>query len=289
MNLWPAFWRSWRSRCCRCYHWPLLLLCSWLLWGCGAKIGPLEPLTLPEQSRAAALFQAYQERPKVVALDADVQLNWNFFAGRGMVEGILQLQQPSRLRLSVLDPLGRALLVAATDGSEVTVIDSRSGIAYLGSVDSESWQRYVPEVIAATELSYLLAGQLPPDGYALAEVGRIGVGGDGEVGEFWYRLRGVDRDQTLLVQLDSDQATIRRCLFLDMDQDDQEAAVELSYSDYATAGGGQGLWPGRIRLSGSAVGGTVELRLVQVFSVQPRDALARPPQIPPSYRLEPLP
>lgn len=257
----------------------LLMLC---LWGCGPKVVPLQPLDSVSRDFADRLLARYKEHAQPRAVDADIHLRWSAWTKSGNVDGTLQLAPPASLRLTLLDPLGRPVMILVADGQNFTATDIGSATVYHGRTGSKTWSRYVPESLKPQGMIPLLGGHL-----RTRELEYVGVGRTAEKGEIWYRFkeRGAEVEHRLL--LDREEALLRRYLLLDRSG---VAAVEVVYENYLSLAQGPYRWPQRMTVSGDQVKGTVSLEVQHVHGV---DVLASgvfsPPPSPPHFDVVELP
>lgn len=260
----------------------LLTLCSFLFYGCGAKVLPLRPLPDDQRATADKVLLRYLEQPLPEALDADVHLSWDIFGSKGNLDGVLQLQRPASIRLTALDPLGRALLIIVVDNKTFTIIDSRTGRAYKGEVASETWHQYVPILIEPKDLFYLLGGFI-----SVAE-NRLFTG-SGRVEnsqEVWYGFSDTSGTSEQRLLLDQSDGYLKRRLMLDSES---RPAIDVLYSDYLPVASGTAHWPRQIDISGEAVRGKFRLEIQQVASVAPLPARAFDLSIPRHFTVDILP
>ena len=247
------------------------------LAGCATRLPPTAPLLPEERDEAAALFTASVARPRPVAIDADLRLHWDFLGGKGGVAAGLQLQRPALLRFAANDPLGRALMLAVSDGITFTVVDNRQGRVYHGRTDSKFWHTYVPKGVAAEDLLLLLGGILPEGEGQLAAAAR-----DKEGTGFWYVL-GDGGTTTRHVLLDRRTGALRRHLLVD---GDDEPVLDIVYTGTITADKAPFAWPRQLRVTGSAITGTLTLETDTVYGFQPLPAATFHLVAPPHFAVE---
>lgn len=240
----------------------MLAVCSFLFWGCSAKVLPLQPLPDDQEVAAERVLLRYLEQPPPEALDADVHLSWDIFGSKGNIDGVLQLQRPASIRLTVLDPLGRALLIIVADDQTFTMVDSRTGRAYKGEVASKTWHQYVPALIEPEDLFYLLGGFVSGVEKRLF----TGSGRAENSQEVWYVLSDTLRASEQRLLLDQSGGYLKRRLLLDSES---RPAIDILYSDYLPVASGTGQWPGQVIITGESIRGEFRLEVQQVASVAP--------------------
>ena len=254
----------------------VVLLGLLILAGCATWLPPTEPLATDEHAEAEALFAGFVARPTPAAIDADLRLNWDFLGSRGGVAAVLQLQRPALLRFAANDPLGRALVLAVSDGAAFTLVDNRQGRVYQGSTDSKFWHSYVPESVAVADVFVLLGAMAPEGRRRVAESGR-----DKEGTGFWYVL-DASNGSTRHLLLDRRSGTMRRHLLVD----DGEPVLDIVYSGATGADSTGYQWPRELRVTGSAITGTLSVHIDTVFSDQPLPAATFRLTLPPHFTVE---
>ncbi len=154
------------------FRWaPLLILALLILLpGCASKIPSSRPL--PESERPIILnqLQKFQNRKCIESLDADITLEWQLYGKTEKIPGMLQLQSPSFLRYSVIDPLGRQLLILVSDGDTFSLVDNNKAKALTGQVYSNFWKKYFPNFISSDEYIAWLTGRLPAGAFVVKEI-----------------------------------------------------------------------------------------------------------------------
>ena len=254
----------------------VVLLGLLTLAGCATRLPPTEPLAPDEGQEADALFTTFVTNSVPAAVDADLRLNWDFLGSKGGVAAVLQLQRPALLRFAANDPLGRALVLAVSDGAAFTLVDNRQGRVYQGSTDSKFWHSYVPESVAVADVFVLLGAMAPEGTRRVAESGR-----DKEGTGFWYVL-DASNGSTRHLLLDRWSGTMRRHLLVD----DGEPVLDIVYSGATGADSTGYQWPRELRVTGSAITGTLSVHIDTVFSDQPLPAATFRLTLPPHFTVE---
>ncbi len=244
---------------CRSQWLPLALLCCLLaLAGCVKKMPVTETLAPEARQEATDLFAAFVARRPPAILDADLRLTWEFLGVKGGVDATVQLQQPAWLRFSANDPLGRALNLLVSDGASFTMVDNRAAKVYRGTTDSKYWHTRVPEAVQTGELLPLLAGSVSTGGPV-----NVQPSGDGMGAGFWYLWTDA-RAIRHHVLLERQNGCMLRHLLVD---GSGKQVLNLVYTEHTPGEGGFG-WPGRVEVTGQAVGGSVVLRFDRIYSRQ---------------------
>ena len=242
---------------CRLRLLSLALLCCLLaLPGCARKMPFTEALAPEAHQEATDLFAAFVTRCPPAIFDADLRLTWELLGVKGGVDATMQLQQPAMLRFSANDPLGRALSLLVSDGVTFTMVDNRSGKVYRGTTDSKFWHTRVPEAVQTEDLLPLLAGSAPAGGPV-----NVQPAGDGKGVGFWYLWTDA-RAFRHHVLLERHSGRMLQHLLVDRSG---KQVLNLVYAEH-TQGEGGFAWPGRVEVTGEAVGGSVVIRFDRIFS-----------------------
>lgn len=235
-----------------------LVLCGLLvLAGCAKKMPVTETLAPEARQEALDLFAAFMSRRPPTILDADLRISWEFLGVKGGVDATVQLQQPAQLRFSANDPLGRSLYLLVADASSFTMVDNRAATVYRGTTGSKFWHTRVPEAVQAEELLPLIAGSVPSGGPA-----NMHPAGDGEGAGFWYLWTDAHAvGHHVLLERQSGRM-LRHLL---VDRSGKKQVLNLVYTGCAQGEDGFA-WPGRVEITGEAVGGSVMVQFDRVYS-----------------------
>ena len=234
-----------------------LLFCLLLLSGCATKMPKTAPLAPDQEEEAAALLTSFLRTKPPPALDADIRLGWDILGSKGGVSATLQLQPPAFLRFSATDPLGRALFLVVSDGASFTMVDNRIGRIYQGKTDSKFWHSYVPEALLAEDLFFFLGGMLTK-----VEMRAVSTAQNVENTGFWYVWKD-GRSMTHHVLLDRWRKEMTRHLLFDPQG---ELVLDLTYSAYSGARSTEYNWPGHLRITGTAVAGTLTVEVEKMYA-----------------------
>jgi len=256
-----------------------VVCCLLLLAGCAGKQPKTLPLSPAEAQEAATLWSGFVALRRPPALDADIRLGWDVLGSKGGVSATLQVQQPALLRFAATDPLGRALILAVADATSFTMVDNRIGHVYQGAIPSKFWQAYVPPSVAPEDLLPFLGGFLPE------EVGHAEPAQDEKDKGFWYQWRD-KRAMRHHVLLDRRSGEMQQRLLFDAQGD---LLLAVHYTDYRKDAKSGFVWPGHLRISGTAVTGTLSLQVEQIYSHAPRKAASFRLTPPPHFTVEQVP
>lgn len=257
-----------------------MALCLLIFSGCAAKLPKTAALDPAGEKEAQVVFANFLAAKRPAALDADLRLGWDVLGSKGAVAAALQLQPPASLRFTANDPLGRAFLLAVSDGTSFTLVDNRIGHVYRGRTDSKFWHSYVPEAVAPDDLYFFLAGFLPA-----GEDQAFKSAQDPEKTGFWYVWRD-ERSMTHHVLLDRRTAEMRRHLLFDAGQD---LVLDLTYSQYSKNAGSGFIWPGSLLITGEAVTGTLTVQTEKIYPQAQLGAATFRLAPPPHFTVEQVP
>lgn len=258
----------------------LAFCCLLMLSGCAGRQPKTIPLGGAEEQEAAALWTTLLREKRPQALDADIRLGWDVMGSKGGISASLQIQQPAHLRFAANDPLGRALILAVSDGSSFIMADNRTAHVSQGTIDSKFWRSYVPSAVTAEDLFPLLGGFLG------GGEGQDATPSNDEHGQgFWYQWQDGRsfRHQALL---DRGDGRMRQHLISDAGGD---TVLEVQYTDYRQDAKSGFVWPGHVRVSGRAITGTVTLQVEQIYSHSPKGKAAFRLVPPPHFTVEQVP
>jgi hypothetical protein len=255
----------------------LILWCVVIFAGCADKRPKTVPLTPVEEQEARALWTDFVAAERPQAIDADIRVQWDAMGAKGAATASLLAQRPDLLRIAVHDPLGRTLILAVADGSAFTLVDSRTGHVYQGTVYSRFWRSYVPGTVTTADLLPLLGGFLAEGERSAAVPAQDEAGGG-----IWYQWRDTRR-QDHYVLLDRDSGTMVQRLLINAQGDH---VLDVQYADYRQENGSGFVWPARLRIVGQAVTGVLTVQVEQIYSHSPREAAAFRVTPPPHFTVE---
>nr|WP_321466868.1 hypothetical protein [uncultured Desulfobulbus sp.] len=264
-----------------------LRLCRWsiaccclLLAGCAGKLPQTTPLGESEARQAMSDWSRFLHTDHPGAIDADYRLRWNVLGSKGGIDAVVQMKKPARLRFAANDPLGRSLILVVSDGSAFTYVDNRTGEVFLGTTDSKFWHSYVPDSIGSTDLFAYIGGFVEPD-----QVETVTPALDEQGQGYWYVWQD-KRALTHYVLLANTPRRMLRHLMVDQSGDQ---VLDLRYSGVAasTKVGEKNLhWPAKIKVSGEAVTGEVELEVEKIYGFSVRGTSAFHLTLPPHFTVK---
>jgi outer membrane lipoprotein-sorting protein len=240
---------------------PIIILALLIfLSGCASKIPSSLPLAEGEKPLILNQLQEFQNRRCAQSLDADVTLEWQMYGKTEKIPSVLQLQSPSFLRYSVVDPIGRQLLILVSDGSSFTLVDNRKAKALTGQVESNFWNKYIPEFITSKDYISWLTGRLPEDVFEVYEIRQ-----DKESVEFvWLLTKWKNNTRHhVLFSLKGNQV-IRHIV----ESDDNETLLDVVYSDYDPSTP-HCTKPNQLKIEGAKITGTLKLHFDEFFPENP--------------------
>lgn len=240
-------------------QWSVLLLCLVItLGGCSGKLGSVKPLAAPERSVAEQQLRDFMAQPAPPALDADIRLHWDILGYAGSVDGMLQIQPPAYVRLTLVDPLGRPLFILASDGKEYTAVNSQLGRAYIGDTGSDTWQKYIGQLDPA-ELFPVLGGRIPPKYQNLASVGVVD-------GHRWYVFTADEK--SFRYQLDKTGKTMVEQIMV---TPAGEPGIRVAYNGFKKRSEGSGAsfwWPEKLTIEGTVVRGRIDVEFREIVATR---------------------
>lgn len=259
-----------------CFRFWLLcssFFCLLLTGGCGSKLPRTVAVSGPDLDLVQSRLTRFFDRSCVKAIDSDVRLGWQAYGQLETYPATLQAASPAFLRFAVVDPLGRPLLLLASNGSTFTLADNRKGAGYTGMLDSDFIHQYLPEGIAAYDLFFWLSGRIQQDSLQVLSARKAE---DGPL--FWYEIDYGDR---LMHLLGIDRDHLIRHLVLD---EDDTVLFDAQYSGYLDTIEDCD-WPGRIVISGEGLAAAFTLEFTKMYSFTPLDDQLFQLQLPPHFAL----
>ncbi len=238
----------------------LILLLFLFLPGCASKIPSSLPLAEGEKTVVLNQLQEFQKRRCAQSLDADVTLEWQMYGRTEKIPSVLQLQSPSFLRYSVVDPMGRQLLILVSDGNSFTLVDNRKAKALTGQVESNFWNKYIPDFITSKDYISWLTGRLPEDFFEMYEIRQ-----DKESVEFvWLLTKWKKNIRHHVLFSPKDNQVIRHVV----EKDDNEILLDVVYSHYDSSTQ-YCRKPSQLKIEGAKVTGTLKVHFDEFFPENP--------------------
>ena len=238
----------------------LVLVLLLILSGCASKIPSSLPLAEREKPFILKQLQEFQDRRCAQSLDADVTMEWQMYGKTEKIPGLLQLQSPSFLRYSVVDPIGRQLLILVSDGSSFTLVDNRKAKALTGQVESNFWNKYIPGFIVPKDYISWLTGRLPADVFEVYEIRQ-----DKESVEFvWLLTKWKNNTRHHILFSPKDNQVIRHIV----ESDDNEILLDVVYSDY-DSNIPHCTKPNLLKIEGAEITGTLKMHFDEFFPENP--------------------
>ena len=228
-----------------------------IISGCAPKLPQTVAVSGHELENVQSGLTSFLNQSCVTAIDSDVRIHWNGYGQQETYPATLLSATPSYLRLALVDPLGRSLLLLAADGNSFTMADNRKGVGYTGIMDSDFIHQYLPYGISGRDLFYWLSGRIRSEGMQILSTRR---GKDDLL--FWYE---VDYNDRLIHLLGLDGDILSRHLVLDVDD---SILYDVRYSEY-TVITGECRWPGRIVVAGDGLPAELILEFTRTYSFAP--------------------
>ena len=242
------FWKLWCGVCC-----------LFLAGGCASRLPRTLDVNGSELDRGQAILSRFLKKPCASAVDADVRLAWQAYGQQGKYPATLQAMVPSFLRLAVVDPLGRPVVLLVTDGRTFSLADNRHAEGSVGSMDADFIQKYLPSGIFSHDLFLWLSGRIPTRGLQVLSIRKAEQGA-----LFWYEINYGDR-MVHLVGLN--RKYLVRHLILD---EKKRIIADVRYSNYSDpAEIEQYAWPGKIEISGKNSAAVLSLEFTRIYGFSP--------------------
>ena len=217
----------------------------------------------------------------VNAVDSDVQLSWQAYGQEKMYSATLQAMAPASLRLAMVDPLGRPLILLGAHEKGFTLADNNEAIGYTGGMDLEVVQKFLPEFIPTQDLFYWLSGRVSQTGMRVVSTR---MEAESEKPLYWYELaykNGANKDMTHMLALNDENQLIRH-MVLDADEDIQ---FDAKYSNYSTTPKTCS-WPGKVEISGEALEADFAIEFTEIFNFNPIKKKRFHVKIPPHFTVK---
>ena len=224
------------------------------LSGCSGKLPRTVLLQGVAAEQAKVRLNNFLGASCAQAVDSDITVGWQAYGNKSLYSATLLAASPSSLRLAVVDPLNRPLLLFVSDGHNCTLVDNRSGEAFSGGNDADFWSKYLPAGLFANHIFSWLSGRIQKEGMDLISERK---GENGRV--YWYEIKyGSDRKHILALESNH----LQRHLILDADE---TIILDVRYSGYGNKTG-ECDWPGVIHVEGKELPGSFTLRFVKTYS-----------------------
>ncbi|MCI5137088.1 MAG: DUF4292 domain-containing protein [Candidatus Electrothrix sp. AR1] len=214
----------------------------------------------------------------VNAVDCDVQLSWQAYGQGKTFSATMQAMHPASLRLAMIDPLGRPLVLLGAHGNRFTLTDNNESIGYTGTMDLDVVHKFLPEFISKDDIFYWLSGQINR-----SRMRTVSTRMDAEESLYWYEVAyagGSSKDMTHMLALNEENQLVRH-MVLDADGDIQ---FEATYSEYS-ATPKTCSWPGRVEISGEALEADFTLIFTEIFDFKPLEQKRFQVKIPPHFEV----
>ena len=214
----------------------------------------------------------------VDAVDCDVQFSWQAYGQGKTFSATMQAMQPSSLRLAMIDPLGRPLVLLGAHGNTFTLTNNNEAIGYTGTMDLDVVHKFLPEFISKDDIFHWLGGRVNRNGMRT-----LSTRMDAEDKLYWYEVvyaSGSSKQMPHMLALNEENQLVRH-MVLDGDGDIQ---FEAMYSDYS-ATPRTCSWPGRIEISGDALEADFTLIFTEVFDFKPMEQKRFQVKIPPHFEV----
>lgn len=215
----------------------------------------------------------------VNAVDCDVQLSWQAYGQNKTFSATMQAMYPSSLRLAMIDPPGRPLVLLGAYGNRFTLADNNEAIGYTGTMDLDVVKKFLPEFIPTNNLFYWLSGRINRNGMQT-----VSTRMDAEDKLYWYEVAypqsSKDKEMRHMLALNEKNQLVRHMVL------DKEGNIqfEAQYSEYSKTPK-RCSWPGRIEISGDALDADFSLVFTEIFNFKPMERRRFQVKIPPHFEI----
>jgi outer membrane biogenesis lipoprotein LolB len=261
------------SRCCAAV---LVLGLS----GCAATPPKTVEISgVAQQQEVKGKLSRFLGQSCVNAVDSDVQLSWRAYGQEKVFSATMQAMAPASLRLALVDPLGRPLILLGAHENGFTLADNNEAVGYTGKMDLDVVHKFLPEFIPTRDLFYWLSGRVSRIGMRV-----VSTRMDAEESLYWYEITYKNRRNTAndgmthMLAL-NDENQLMRHMVLDADNDIQ---FEAKYSNYSSTPRTCG-WPGKVVISGEALEADFSLEFTKIFNYKPIDRKRFHVRLPPHF------
>jgi len=218
-------------RCGLQYHIFLLVVSFLFIQGCARSVLQTYPAGELERVEVSAAFAKYQEvyREKCMCCldaeaDAAVSISGWFSDHTGKLSGYLQAMQPGYIKFVAINPLGQPLFILVTNGKFFKSLNVLESKAYMGSVHSDAFRKFIPSGFDPEFSYYWLTGRLQPGDKEIAAVMR----GE-EQKRYWLQIRYADSSTDSMVLFDPEELIILRHIIRD---EKGGHLVDIIYADH---------------------------------------------------------
>ncbi len=225
------------------------------LSACSAKLPQTQAVEGQEVQEAQSHFNSFLQQDYAQAVDGDIRLSWKAFGQHESYTAQLQAARPAFLRLALVDPLGRPLLLLTSDGNTFTLVDNRQSVAYTGVAENQALRRFLPAFIPTEDVFFWLSGRVPLDKMTAAQPRRDAAG------KLWWYGAPASPGTVHVVALDQDQRLHRHLI---VEEKNAVVLFEARYSDYTN-----NAWPQRIDFSGKSLEADYSIEFTEILAFTP--------------------
>jgi outer membrane biogenesis lipoprotein LolB len=229
------------------------------LSACSSKLPQTQAIEGLEAEEAQARFTSFLQQDCVQAVDGDIRLSWKAFGQHESYPAQLQAAQSALIRLALVDPLGRPLLLLASDGRTFTLVDNRQSVAYTGATENQALRRFLPAFIPTEDIFLWLSGQVPLEKMRAAKVRRDAAG------KLWWYGAPAAPGTVHVVELDQFNRLHRHLI---VEEKNDLVLFEARYSDYSKSPAACA-WPQRIDFSGKRLEADYSVEFTEIISFTP--------------------
>ncbi|MCI5222521.1 MAG: hypothetical protein D3924_07585 [Candidatus Electrothrix sp. AR4] len=248
-----------------------------LLSGCAATPPKTVEISGVERKQEVqGKFSHFLGQSCVNAVDSDVQLRLEAYGQEKKFSATLQAMAPASLRLAMVDPLGRPLILLGAHENGFTLADNNESVGYTGKMNLDIVHKFLPKFIPTKNFFYWLSGRVSRTGIQV-----VSARMDAEESLYWYEVTyqtGQKEGMRHMLALNEENQLIRH-MVLDTDDDIQ---FDAKYSDYASTPRTCG-WPGKVEITGEALEADFSLEFTEVFNFNPIEKKRFHVKLPPHF------
>ena len=201
------------------------------LQGCARSVLQTYPASEQDIQLAVSAFKRYNQIYQdecACCLDAEVDAvvsvsGW-FNDHTGKLSGYLQAMEPGYIKFVALNPLGQPILILLTNGKTFKSLNVLEGRAYTGSVNSETFRKFVPQGFDPELSYYWLTGRVPPGDIEILRVRR-----GKEQNGYWLQVRYGQSEVDNMILFDPEEFVVQRHIVL---SDKGDHLLDLVYGNY---------------------------------------------------------
>lgn len=246
------------------FRWPSLLIFLLLIWcfvqaGCVSRLPESYPVAAGQQKNILKCYNSFREKNVALPIDSDIKVDLQSFGSHMTADGYLQMQPPRLLRMTIIDKVGRPAFVLLGNGEEITMVNAMKGEALTGTIYSLTRKEDNPVALQTDDVLGLLTGRFAPDPTFLLNIRQ-----DKKTGSLvWLIFSSTGGNQNSILFDPSSECILRHVI----NKPSGEILMDIEYVREGEKNAGCTL-PGRLRLTGSSLGGEIVLQYEKLYPVE---------------------